>query len=61
MPLCYKDRSYCSRECLNQGCRERVTEELRREAEAFGLPLCVADFRRPDCGYLPPEGEGAAE
>lgn len=53
MPICYKDRSYCSRtDCQNQGCRERVTEELEAAAAVFGLPLCYMDFRRPDCGWM---------
>ena len=59
MPICYRDRSYCSRlDCLNQGCLERVTKELVKAAADYRLPLCTTDYRRPDCGWMPPGPEG---
>lgn len=48
MSLCYKDRTYCSSDCANVRCRRFMHKDLRKEAEDFGLPLCVADFS-PDC------------
>jgi hypothetical protein len=56
MPICYRDRSYCTHlDCQNQGCLERVTKELEAKAKAFGLPLSYTDFRRTGCGWMPPD------
>lgn len=48
--LCYRDRTYCSREdCARELCFRRITEEVKREAERLGLPICVADLCNGSC------------
>ena len=43
--LCYRDMTFCTnKECTNKECRRKLTEEICRQADEFGLPLCVADF-----------------
>lgn len=44
MGLCYKDRTYCRSDCVNTTCDRFVSEELRKEAAEFGLPLSLTDF-----------------
>ena len=46
--IVYKDRTFCIRkDCKHKQCPLLVTEELKAEAEAFGLPLAVIEFN--DC------------
>lgn len=47
--ICYRDRSYCCRrECTNNLCTDRLTEEIIEAAERVGLPLSLID-----CGDQP--------
>jgi len=39
--LCYRDRTYCPfTECKKTACVVRLTEDIIRDAQAFGLPIC---------------------
>ena len=49
--LCYKDRTYCNYGviCKNSlNCPRVLTDDIKKQAEDFGLPLCLySDF--PEC------------
>lgn len=55
--LCYKDRSFCMVPCANLECHRVVTDEVLEGSKKTGLPISIADYRTPDCGYLPKEKE----
>lgn len=44
--LCYKDKTFCKSDCVNESCTIRLTEKIIKEAEAFGLPTSHADFSK---------------
>jgi hypothetical protein len=44
--LCYKDKTYCVAACKNDRCTIRLTDQIRKEAESFGIPLSMADFSK---------------
>lgn len=46
MSLCYKDQTYCLSDCTNRNCHRFVTEEIREQAIALGLPMAYADFSK---------------
>ena len=49
--ICYKDRTFCDfwKECANaKDCPVCLTEEVKRKAEAFGLPICHYS-EKPEC------------
>jgi len=48
--MCYKDMTFCNFGplCSNWECDRRLTDEIKKDAEAFGLPVAVfTEF--PDC------------
>lgn len=53
MPLCYEDRAFCSIPCGYVPCPRRVSNELIKEAEEFGLPLSLVDLKCPK--YIDPK------
>jgi hypothetical protein len=51
MGLCYKDKAYCWSDCVNTTCDRFVSDELRKEAAEFGLPLSLINFSAKCPGY----------
>ena len=49
MALCYKDRSYCGSDCINNWCVRYASKELKKEAAEFGLPVAYQDYSKT-CG-----------
>ena len=42
--ICYRDKTYCvSKDCVNQSCKRRMTDEIQEKAAAFGLPVSLTD------------------
>lgn len=39
--ICYKDRTFCISDC-QKNCKLKLTEEIKHEAEGFGLPISIA-------------------
>ena len=55
--MCYRDRTYCQffDTCKDgEMCARALTERVRRDAEAFNLPLCTFIAPPKDC-YTPKE------
>ena len=52
MALCYKDRSYCSSDCVNKKCSRYISEELVNEAYKFGLPIASIDMSKTCGDYI---------
>lgn len=46
MAICYRDQTYCMSDCTNKACHRFVTQQIRDEAIAFGLPMAYADFSK---------------
>lgn len=40
--ICYKDKTFCV--SSNCKCGRELTDKIKQEAEAFGLPLALANF-----------------
>lgn len=48
-PICYKDRSYCSKaDCPVRGCARNQSNIDQEHFKAVGLPLAVMDLSK-DC------------
>lgn len=55
--ICYKDRTYCSRECGNNECSRNITDEVRDDAAKWSSPsesaiISIADLKTDTCGYI---------
>jgi len=50
--LCYKDKTFCSWSgtCANVDCPRWVDISIVQQQD---LPLAMADYKSPDCGYKP--------
>ena len=55
--LCYRDMTFCKVPCGNIDCRRRKSPKLVNEANVFGLPLALSDFKDTDycIGHKEPE------
>ena len=49
--ITYKDRAWCSQKCGNESCYRNYTPE-EQEKNVNDLPLCIADMKTDDCGYV---------
>lgn len=49
----YKDKTFCTAHCINENCPRRLTQEIKKGAEQFGLPLSLLDFSS-DCDVYQP-------
>lgn len=65
--ICYKDRTYCSRECGNIDCSRNITDEVMRDAtrwsETFGLYHLLInkmDLKTDTCGFIKKEKQMAS-
>ena len=45
--ICYKDMTFCSRECANLRCTLNIEHTKNRPPEYAWLPIAVSDFK--DC------------
>lgn len=42
--ITYRDMTFCvNKECTKE-CKRRLTPQIEKEAEQFGLPLAIAEF-----------------
>ena len=49
--ICYKDTTYCvSKECVNQNCKRRMTDEIQNKAMKLCIPVSLAD-ESETCNY----------
>jgi len=47
--ITYKDMTFCDfKDCQNKDCNRRLTEQIKRDAKAFGLPICRYAIK-PEC------------
>lgn len=48
--LCYRDMTFCgnSKECLTTDCPRYLSDDVIKEANVFGVPLSVGNFKS-DC------------
>jgi hypothetical protein len=53
--ICYKDKTFCSSDCLNQECYRYADAGTEKDAEEFGLPMAWSDFSKTCPYYLPPK------
>lgn len=42
--ITYRDRTFCSNRECKRDCFRKLTPEIERAAEAFGLPIAVSEF-----------------
>lgn len=53
--ICYKDETFCNAVCGNEKCVRKLTDEVKRKAEAWwgkqGAPISVDDFSE-DCNEV---------
>lgn len=42
--ITYRDRTFCVNKECKKGCFRKLTPEIERAAEAFGLPIAVSEF-----------------
>lgn len=54
MALCYRDRTYCMSDCVNNGCSRFASDAVKAAAVKVGLPICYTDLRMGCPGYLQP-------
>ena len=45
--LCYRDMTFCgnSKECLTTDCPRYLSDDVITEANVFGLPLAIGEFK----------------
>ena len=42
--ICYKDTTYCvSKDCVNQSCKRRMTDDIQDKAARIGLPVSLSN------------------
>ena len=42
--ICYKDTTYCvSKDCVNQSCKRRMTDEIQNKAMKLCIPVSLED------------------
>lgn len=59
--ICYKDRAFCSSDCVNRECYRNLTPELREGARRWwshdpdNVPIAFSDFSKDCVAYIKPE------
>ena len=49
--ICYKDTTFCvSKDCVNQSCKIRMTDEIQEKASKLYIPVSVSDETKT-CRY----------
>lgn len=53
--LCYRDMTFCgnSKECLTTECPRYLSDDVITEANVFGLPLAVGEFKEGCLRFRP--------
>ncbi len=58
MPICYKDMTFCSSDCVNNNCRRHWTPEKRKDAQKWWgtphAPVAFSDFSKTCPDYKVP-------
>ena len=50
--ICYKDTTFCvSKDCVNQSCQNRMTDEIQEKANKLCIPVSVSDETKT-CRYF---------
>lgn len=55
--IVFRDRSYCSSDCVNRGCDRNLTPDIEAAAEHMwgkNPPIDFADYRKGCCDYQAP-------
>ena len=58
--MCYKDKSFCSAECLNKSCHRQFTKEMDKGSRKWwshdpdNVPVAFTDFSGDCPVYIPP-------
>jgi len=58
--MCYKDKSFCSAECLNKICHRQFTTEMEKSSRKWwshdldNAPVAFMDFSGSCEAYIPP-------
>ena len=54
--ICYKDRSFCSSDCIRTDCYRFAGDGVHRDAAAAELPISFLDYSGICELYVPPNG-----
>lgn len=49
MCVCYRDMTFCVNYDCELDCDRKLTEEIRKEAIDYSMPICMAEFNVEDC------------
>ena len=49
MCICYKDMTFCTNDKCKLECHRKLTEDIIKQANEFGLPLSLAMFDLEKC------------
>jgi hypothetical protein len=64
MPLCYKDKTFCSSDCVVSDCWRFLSDEDREGARKWwphdpdNAPIALSDFSKDCFWYKPSKREG---
>jgi len=50
MTITYKDRTFCVNKSCKNRCSRFLTEEIKKEAEEYGLPIAMCNCICTDVG-----------
>lgn len=57
--ISYKDRSFCSSDCINTQCPRNYTDEMEiHNTTTVNLPVAFSDFSKGCDEYMSPEDAG---
>ena len=42
--IVYRDMTFCTAKCDSEKCFRKLTKEIIKQANDYGLPICQADF-----------------
>ncbi len=68
--ICYRDMTFCTANCANLACPDKLTDKVRDGAEKWwgqkGAPIAVSDFsancsRYVSTNHIPDAGEKVGE
>ena len=48
--ITYRDRTFCSNRDCKKECFRKLTPEIEKAAEQYGLPIAMSEFICLDCG-----------
>jgi len=54
--ICYRDRTFCSSDCINATCYRYLSDQDAQRAGQLNLPVAYSDFSM-DCPDYTPEVE----